>query len=434
MSKIFDAAHYDTRLCKGHAGLSAANMARRRRAVRIGLCLAGAALICRVEDTAAQVVTQAPTASPHAKSKATECSISAQLTPQERALIDMKPDSWLEARDTRFREFCKDTPQTEAVSGCAVLLEGAYSGGALDTKRQKMLIWGGGHNAYYGNEVYGFDIPSSRWEKLSETSEPVPCRGSTGIADPGPDGRPTSRHTYDGLIYHPKLDALFAVGGAMICLGTQTWLTWTFDLQSRKWRNMAPKPELERNGFGSYNFTSAYDTRRDLVLLRNIAGVFTFDAATNAWTLRDNFGQGADWMVESGMGYRRARGVFLPARGVFLTLGGGRQVAFDTKTNRRITSEWQTTGGDAIINWYAPGADYDPTTDSVIAWAGGTPYELNLNTRAWQKLKAPAPVTPVKEDGIFGRWRYVPKYNVFVAVANSSQNVAFYKRTAGCGD
>ena len=30
---------------------------------------------------------------------------------------------------------------------------------------------------------------------------------------------------------------------------------------------------------------------------------------------------------------------------------------------------------------------------------------------------------PIQGDGIFGRWRYVPKYNVFVAVANSSKNV-----------
>ena len=38
-------------------------------------------------------------------------------------------------------------------------------------------------------------------------------------------------------------------------------------------------------------------------------------------------------------------------------------------------------------------------------------------------LGAPAAVAPIQGDGIFGRWRYVPKYNVFVAVANSSQNV-----------
>ena len=27
-------------------------------------------------------------------------------------------------------------------------------------------------------------------------------------------------------------------------------------------------------------------------------------------------------------------------------------------------------------------------------------------------LGAPAPVAPAQGDGIFGRWRYVPKYNV----------------------
>jgi len=32
----------------------------------------------------------------------------------------------------------------------------AWSGGALDTKRDRLVIWGGGHADYYGNELYAF--------------------------------------------------------------------------------------------------------------------------------------------------------------------------------------------------------------------------------------------------------------------------------------
>jgi hypothetical protein len=36
-----------------------------------------------------------------------------------------------------------------------------WNGAALDTKRNRMLFWGGGHSSYAGNEIYGFDFDTN---------------------------------------------------------------------------------------------------------------------------------------------------------------------------------------------------------------------------------------------------------------------------------
>jgi hypothetical protein len=37
----------------------------------------------------------------------------------------------------------------------------AWSGATVDTKRNRMIIWGGGHNNYWGNEVFSLNLNSN---------------------------------------------------------------------------------------------------------------------------------------------------------------------------------------------------------------------------------------------------------------------------------
>ena len=77
--------------------------------------------------------------------------------------------------------------------------------------------------------------------------------------------------------------------------------------------------------------------------------------------------------------------------------------------------------------------DYDPTADALVGWVGAGPWVLDLNTKAWsQKSSAGAPTTPVSR-GTYGRWRYVPRLNVFVLINGVDDPVAFYKHTPRCG-
>lgn len=59
------------------------------------------------------------------------------------------------------------------------------------------------------------------------------------------------------------------------------------------------------------------------------------------------------------------------------------------------------------------------TTGAFVAWPDqGSPYALDLATKTWTRLSA--------------RWRYLPKYNVFILVSSVDEDVYFYKDTR-CG-
>src|SRR5687767_9547569 len=45
---------------------------------------------------------------------------------------------------------------------------GAWGGAALDTERNRLVLWGGGHNDYHGNELYAFDVLTLKWQRLTD--------------------------------------------------------------------------------------------------------------------------------------------------------------------------------------------------------------------------------------------------------------------------
>ena len=44
----------------------------------------------------------------------------------------------------------------------------AWTGAAFDKRRQRLLVSGGGHNDYGGNEVYAFSLMDLKWLRLTD--------------------------------------------------------------------------------------------------------------------------------------------------------------------------------------------------------------------------------------------------------------------------
>ena len=61
----------------------------------------------------------------------------------------------MELPNTKIRSVLPATPQM----GNAGSLINAWNGGTVDTARSRLLVWGGGHADYYGNEMYALDLP-----------------------------------------------------------------------------------------------------------------------------------------------------------------------------------------------------------------------------------------------------------------------------------
>ena len=100
---------------------------------------------------------------------------------------------------------------------------------ALDSKHQKLLVFGGGHWDYWGNEIWAFDIPTLQWTRMYEP-DPKPDTLTSGsfkaeypgavfypdTNEPLSDARPLTRHTYDTVEY-------ISAHGVMISTGVFTF-------------------------------------------------------------------------------------------------------------------------------------------------------------------------------------------------------------------
>lgn len=158
--------------------------------------------------------------------------------------------------------------------GQHALLE-AWNGGAFAPgygKTGALVVCGGGHADYYGNEVYAFDLESRRWQRLTNPY-PTPFFPVTdGI---WPDGTPSVSHTYDQVEYHPGTNSFVMLktqydnkGGnsaPIVAMFSMNELASpdsnaNRDRNKRNWR-------LSRRHVDNYTNSggwSAYDSKRDL--------------------------------------------------------------------------------------------------------------------------------------------------------------------------
>lgn len=313
----------------------------------------------------------------------------------------------MELPNTKIRSVLPSTPQP----GVAADLIVAWNGGAVDTARNRLLVWGGGHTNYGGNEMYALDLPSLSIKRIID---PSPYTSNTSCQSALPDGTPTSRHTYDGLTYLSHADKFFAVHGSLYPCGGGDLATWTYDFASSKWQIQVPRaPSIVP--FGTM---AVYDSVSKLVYMKDSGGdFFSYSLEKNSYTqLASN--QFVDYHLSATIDTKRRK---------FVMIGDGVQVIdLNTNTMTRMT----TTNAPAFVTGrQSPGVDYDPVADRIVAWQGGSNvWTLNMDTGAWtQVATGPGPSFAAQQYGTFGRWGYIPQYRVFALINDIDQNAWVFR-------
>ncbi len=321
----------------------------------------------------------------------------------------MTPDSWRFVPGTAMSRVAPDPAKFPGIQGRmgpdAVVA--AWSGGAFDTKRNRLVLWGGGHTDYYGNEVYAFSVDTLAWERLTEPN-PKPSLNNELNAD----GTPNGRATYNGLAYDAHADRLFAFGGAVAGNGFASCKsTLTLDFDARTWSvrrpaGTVPPPQLGCN--------ASYDPATRKVWWGQNSGLYSYDYAADRWTKHndDKF-----YYYTSAVDTKR---------GLWIVAGNGEVFAYDLRNGNPVRQAWKTAGGDALIKKGNPGLDYDPVRDRITGWAGGAVYTLDPETKAWMAHDSPGAPAPTP-NGIYGRWRYVPSVEAFIVVTAAGGDLHFYK-------
>ncbi|MCC7385535.1 MAG: hypothetical protein IT384_27035 [Deltaproteobacteria bacterium] len=363
------------------------------------------------------------------------------FTALEQALVDLPADSWFEAPDTAIRPLCPPN-----IDGCANIIN-AWSGGAWDDVHRRMLVFGGGHGDYAGNELFGFDLATMTWSILSVASDPALAN-----TDPLPDGKPVSRHSYDGLQYLTHANVFWAHGGSRWQDGSGTNVTWTYASETNRWTNMMPTGNAVSFS-GCCSESSAYDPVSRLIIDRDNNFLRSYDVTRNVWTQLADLGYPPLW-PRYAAAHEPTGAIDARRRNVWF-VGGNLFMVYDLTNAAFVSDAWVTTGGASfsnaadigghteqlftsgggeVITSQGPGFAYDPTADDFVAFVSGAPWILDLETKAWTQGSAVmAPALTASSRGTYGRWRYVARVNAFILVNDVDQNVYFYKHTPRCG-
>lgn len=153
-----------------------------------------------------------------------------------------------------------------------------------------------------------------------------------------------------------------------------------------------------------------------------MACLFAYDASVDSWSRHAAFSGG--WMQ-----YYMTSTIDTN-RHAMLAVGAGFVHLWDLDNPDEPPQEPATSGEQIMVNAPSPGLAYVTVTDQYIAWHGGaTEYTLDPDRWSWNAV-SPAAVNTVTPGAVataptYGRFRYVPSKNVFIAVNATNENVYF---------
>ncbi|MBK6697066.1 MAG: hypothetical protein IPG50_33500 [Myxococcales bacterium] len=341
----------------------------------------------------------------------------------------LAPGHWYEIPNSKLRAIDPCPARNcgySGVSGIAGIME-AWSGGGYDTARDRLIVWGGGHRDYGGNELYAFDLNALAWSRLTDPTPTPP--DNVPYAAPG---IPSSSHTYNSVQYVPSIDSFCGFGvNAMWGIGNSDPApTNCFSFQTNKWRRMV---DTTSGGLGTITavdestgfmwgkgtgYTPSYQAATALAWL---------DAAANTYNVKpgDNSDLAYDYYLTAAID---------PVSKTMVAVGAGAAWAWNLNTGARTTLV--TTGPKDIEAAINPGLAWDSSVKRLVGWKGGSEvFTLDLPTKTWTKVAAAGTVVPTtaQEKGTFGRFRYSPAKNVYVLVNSVDDNVFVYRLSNGTG-
>jgi hypothetical protein len=348
----------------------------------------------------------------------------------------------------------------------------------VDTLRKRMIFWGGGHNGYWGNDIFDLEISNigtgnPLMLRLDNPANPNnPVGGTAGqmeyetlyacsyVTNCTPTiNTPGSRHTYNNLAYIPSTDQMLSFGGALTPNGYASSDTWLLNMSSvlascapgatalgcnPAWSNVSPTSGPIGNQFNYVN----YDANHDVVWVadnNNSNGIWIYNYSTNAYTQVSN---------HFPVGYH-SYSVFDPIDQLVIVIGGGDGVHYFSTASLTSTTlvtpilincSGLTVGGSGLPgdSGQYPGLAWDPIGKVVVVYMNGGPatggqtlYLLDPKTWACtsetygsvQGTDYPqsTPNFDTGDMGTFGHFQYIAAYDIFVLCNDPHEDCWYFR-------
>jgi hypothetical protein len=312
---------------------------------------------------------------------------------------------WHEIPNTQLAPHCPSNPEIQGNTGCQSVII-AWNGGVADVKRDRLIVWGGGHSDYFGNEVYALDLRRLTMERLTD---PSPVSNVNSCPEEYPDGRPSARHTYNGLVQVPEEDAMFSLGGSKSSCGSMSDKIWKLNLSTLKWTFM--EPHHGDSFLYAPGISADYDPNTHNIFFSDTEHFFRYVPATNTVKRLSEL---------HGVDYHQT-GVIDPERKIFIMIGYPHQFwVIDIGPHSTYTiQDWskQVRGCESLLNLPAPGLAFDAVQHVIVGWAGGdSVYLFDPDRKSCAEKLFPGGPSKAQPKGSYGRFRYFPALNVFALV------------------
>ncbi|WP_395377017.1 hypothetical protein [Marinicella sp. W31] len=350
--------------------------------------------------------------------------VSAQQNP---ALLALPDGVWTALPNTAINDVSgMDIGCCDYTLGCDHSGIFSYSGATLDTQGQRIILWGGGHNDYFGNQLLIFDIASLQWQMQTQPT-------SVCFFNDTPDyqftnGLPVSRHTYDHIGYINHLDVFFAFSGATADAppfnnGTSYGDAWTYAFNGAGWVDRTPGLSGDQ-GFrlAEPGASGEYDPLTQAWFQISQYGIWRLDFNNYRWTQLSETGH---------PGIERVS-VLDTQRRLIWTYGGDyggdarlSSYAIDSNTFT-IVSEQNLPGATS-----GAGLVYDSANDQLVLFGNGqsnSVFNYDIGQGVWTEFASNN--GPPATRRLYGRFQYDAINNVFFLI-DSMETVWVWKNQLG---
>lgn len=371
--------------------------------------------------------------------------------PVDDIIAAMPAGSWKELPGTMMADVC---PTPYSYYACENVM-GAWSGGAYDSLRDRLIVWGGGHSDSPYNNVFTFDLASMTWKRWTEL--PATMTGTTTPAifkdkrletcgfypktatltipdewltasgyvkwdkcdEPALQAQldlqqPRSAHSYGNIAFSQATGRFYLLGtvGPYPSGQASAQPVMGFDFTTSQW-SVGPKNP------GIYYGRSATDANGHIWYVGG-AKLAEYDPQAGTWTMHPPdsagyYGAGADIDTKRNL-------LALSIDGTTISTYA---LSDPAKTYAKITA----TGRNASL---LSALAYSPVLDRFVTWSGGRELAiLDLPSATWTTFAGTGddPGAPAV-NGTYGRFRYSPARNVFVVVNGTKSNVFLWKPPA----
>jgi hypothetical protein len=344
---------------------------------------------------------------------------------------------WYQIPNTSLASLCPPYSDIQGQSGCQAVVS-AWGSALTDTNRNRVVIHGGGHTDYFGNEIYAIDFNANPIAAVLVKDSSHGTAFDSAVAacsEAMPDGTPGSRHPYSGLWYLPTTDEYLEYGGSRSNCGSFTDGLWAYSPTAGAWTQLAPSTQPNESTNGSIAIP-AYDPVTDCIYMDEAIPAnfwkYCRNVSTTSWTLLGNL-SGVNCASDD------MTSAIDPVDRLYLCIGGG---YFNTvNLNTLATTDESADSGcpSSLISDNAPGMTWDPVQQRVVLWHGGNSvYLFNPTTHSCTTVTysggPPAPSTTSGASGqqmwgTFNRFTYMPGIGGFVVVNDLHQNAYFLRLT-----